>query len=153
MPCPLFLELDQALNRSFRTTLLLTGNVLLAEAALLHAISATQPEDILGESLLDQIVISVIALSARSMPAENEDDDSSLLLPHELQQVLRLPADLRHCFVLRILVGFSRERCARLLNVTIQEIDERATAAAIQLALLSEDHNGATNGKFQRTER
>ena len=153
MPFPLFLELDQALNRSFRTTLLLTGNVLLAEAALLHAISATQPEDILGESLLDQIVISVIALGARSMPAANEADDSSLFLPHELQQVLRLPADLRNCFVLRILAGFSRERCARLLNVTIQEIDERATAAAIKLALPSEAHNGATNGKFQRTER
>ena len=58
---------------------------------------------------------------------------ASSMLPFELRHVLHLPTALRHCFVLRFLVGLPREDCARLLHLEIRQVDERARTAMLEL--------------------
>ena len=58
------------------------------------------------------------------------------MLPVELQHVLHLARNLRHCFVLRLLVGLSRALCAWLLHLETRQIDERTCAAVLELAMV-----------------
>jgi hypothetical protein len=55
-------------------------------------------------------------------------------LPFELGCVLHLQPDLRHCYVLRILVGLSREVCAWLLHTDVEQISQRTQSAVNDLA-------------------
>ena len=64
----------------------------------------------------------------------NAGNDIERALPAELQRVLLLPRDLRQCFVLRLLMGLPRERCAQLLGVDIAQVKHMTAMAAIELA-------------------
>jgi hypothetical protein len=115
---------------AFRTALLLTGNAKQAEAAILDAICSADREEISDQKLFLGAVSA--ALAWREAPSET---DGSSSLPLELRSVLRLSMGRRHCFVLRFLAGFSREKCSQLLHLDIRQVDERASAAAQELAL------------------
>jgi hypothetical protein len=56
------------------------------------------------------------------------------ILPFELRCVLALPQDIRHCFVMRILLGLPREVCAWLLHIDIPQVNHRTQAAVLELA-------------------
>ena len=73
---------------------------------------------------------------ARQINGEDDErnDDSLLDLPPELAQVSQMPAELRHCFVLRVLVGASPELCVSILGQRIDEIDECVCRAMIHIA-------------------
>jgi DNA-directed RNA polymerase specialized sigma24 family protein len=125
----------QSLSTSYRTILLLAGSVARAERAMLEAIQAMDPDEMSSEGLLRSAITAAVT-AAREAPARAQDPDpASSALPLELKRVQRLPADLRHCFVLRILAAFSRADCARLLNLSIPKVDERTCEAARNLAV------------------
>ncbi|HEX4169623.1 MAG TPA: hypothetical protein VHZ55_29520 [Bryobacteraceae bacterium] len=119
----------------FRTALLLTASVERAETALLQAIQSLHPDDSLADGLLRETVRASTRASV-GLPEQQEEElkQASSMVPCELQHVLRLPRDLRLCFVLRFLVGLSRRVCARLLHVKLSQIDEDTFAALRQLS-------------------
>jgi len=57
-----------------------------------------------------------------------------LALPAELENVMRLPPEFRHCFVLGILMGIKRPVCAELLQLNEGQVCARTCAAAVALA-------------------
>ena len=125
----------QSLGTSYRTILLLAGSVARAERAMLEAIQAMDPDEMSNEGLF-RCAITAAVTAGREAPARAQDlDPASSALPPELKRVQRLPADLRHCFVLRILAALSRADCARLLNVSVSKVDERTCEAARNLAV------------------
>jgi hypothetical protein len=125
----------QSLNTTYKTILLLAGSVARAEGAMLEAIQAMDPEEMSNEGLF-RAAITAVVMAGREAPARSQDPDpASSSLPLELKRVQRLPADLRHCFVLRILAAFSRADCAGLLNLSIHKVDERTCEAARNLAV------------------
>ena len=122
------------LGRAFWATLLLTGQVIHAEAAVLEAICRSEPDPASDETFIVRAVTAAISEITESV----EDYNAALsILPLELQQVLRLPSVLRHCFVLRTLVGFTEGDCARLLHLTVGQVDEALFEAVQQLVRIS----------------
>jgi len=77
--------------------------------------------------------------SKNTLPRLEDLERASSILPFELRRVLHLPPALRHCFVLRFLVGLSREACARLLRLEIRQVDERARTAMLELPTIREE--------------
>src|SRR5258706_12648171 len=129
---------NEGLCRAFRASLLLTGNAGQAEAALLDAIRSTDREESSDRMLFSRAAMAALSLS-REAPARTEDlEHASALLPLELRPVLRLSVEPRHCFVLRVLAGMSREECSRLLHRDIRQVDEGACAGAQELANASQ---------------
>ena len=102
-----------------------------AEEAMLEAIDATDSEDISDETLLREGVAAALRQTPASWP---HDDSAASALPGPLIRVLRLPAHLRHCFVLRILAAFSPADCAQLLNLSIAKVDQRTCEAMYEIA-------------------
>ena len=64
-------------------------------------------------------------------PKSGNADASSSYLPDELKTVLRLAPHLRGCFILRVLAGLPKEKCARLLGLNSDLID-RYTGEALR---------------------
>jgi hypothetical protein len=125
---------NHAVSRTFTTALLLTANLEQAEAATLDGIRWLDPEEASEEALFLASVKAAIASRRQATEQPEELDRASSILPPELVRVLRLSLDLRHCFVLRVLAGLSREDCARLLHLGIEHVDEGTSAAARTLA-------------------
>lgn len=75
------------------------------------------------------------SLQRHRQPTVEETAQASFGLPLELQRVLRLPTDLRQCFVLRLLVAMSREFCARVLGLDVAAFDHKVCLAAQTLCL------------------
>jgi hypothetical protein len=125
---------NEGLSRAFRTALLLTGSAREAEAAMVDAMRSADREAMSDRELFLGTVVA--ALDRRyEASAQTEDlDQVSSILPIELMRVSRLSLDLRRCFILRVLAGFSREECSRLLHLEVRRVDEAASAAAQELA-------------------
>lgn len=122
---------DEALRKTFTMTVLLTGSVGRAEALMLDVIRQMDPERVSNQDLFRRSVKAAIT-SQRAAPRKaGALDDASSSLPKELRQILNLPEELRHCFVLRTLAGFTREDCAEL---NLPDADQAAGAAAAELA-------------------
>jgi hypothetical protein len=134
------LNTRHSIAKTFRTALLLTGNIRRAEDAVLEAIQnsdnfsleAAQDSDNFSDDALLRAAI-VAAMHKTPVTRQPEDLDSPFL-PIELRRVLLLPTELRHCLVLRILASLSRSRCAQLLNLSIAKVDERTCEALRALA-------------------
>jgi len=127
----------KTLGKTFITALLLTGSARRAEAAILEAIEVMEEGKVPDDALLHGIVAASIA--SRTPDARiDEEDHASSLLPVELRLVLRLPVDLRRCFVLRMLAGFSIGTCARMLQTEIHQVEELVCVSVRALASLSE---------------
>lgn len=130
-------EITTMTDQAFVIAHLLTGSAELAENATLDAIASWNGE----ESLLEQVAQS----AARVQPAQKASKASGGYLPEELRAVLGLPAEPRRCYVLRFLVGLSSAHSARLLDLSSDEVDRRACAAAEALA----EHGSARRAGFQ----
>ena len=104
---------------------LLTANVNQAEEAVLIAIDSFDPDTDTDESLFQSAISAAVRLPWRT------PNLSRVFLPAELQSVLNLPGELRRCFVLRVLLGMSRQACAALLRLNVRSV-ERHTCNALQ---------------------
>lgn len=123
------------IQRTFMTSLLLSGSTERAEAAVLEAIRCLDSGDASGETLLWRAIEAAIAPPPRvDMRPTSENDSAAASLPRELRRVLRLTTVLRQCFVLRIFAGLPREVCAHLLHLDVCQVDEGTCAAAQALA-------------------
>lgn len=121
---------NSAIGRIFTAAILLTGCMKQAEAAMLEAIRQMDPEQASDQTLLLDCVKASIA-PGRQSKALAGDAESAWILPPELKPILSLAPDLRHGFVLRILLGLSDEDCARL---NIPNANRYACVAAQKLA-------------------
>lgn len=130
-PKPEFLPsgYESALDHAFLTAYLLTASEELAEAAVCEAIDSWDAID-------DPCVFrrSVVEASLRRMPRNHgQRGPARPWVPPELQRVLELSPPLRECFVLRILVGLTRETCAILTAIDCESIDRYSAQGAMSL--------------------
>jgi hypothetical protein len=124
------LELRQAVEKACLGVFLLTGDVELAEIAVTACIGD------LSEALF--LPAARLALQLQRNGWEQAAGNRSLTtgaLPTELDCVLQLPSDLRHCFVLRLLSGVSLPVCADILQMEREYISASTGMAASELAL------------------
>jgi hypothetical protein len=119
---------------AFITSLLLTANLEHAENAMLDAIDFLDPENESEGALLRGAVQASLAASVAVPSSRVEAQRACTIVPSELCKVLHLAPYLRHCFVLRVLLGWSREVCALLLGLRNEQIEERTSAALLALA-------------------
>jgi hypothetical protein len=120
----------EALDKAFRAALLLTGSTAAAEIAVLEGIAALDADHISGGSLLLETVKSATERHA-DIPDEFREDFS--ILPLELQRVLLLAPNLRHCFVLRVLLGMPLETCSGILHLPVDEVESALCRATREL--------------------
>jgi hypothetical protein len=121
--------MPRALDMAFRTALLLTDDTATAEAAVTHGIAAC--ENLSPGGLLIDAIRSAVRRRTKSSDGPYEVDG----LPAELRRLFMLQPLLRHCFVLRILVGLFPEVCAELLEISIAEFEDALYGALTELAL------------------
>jgi DNA-directed RNA polymerase specialized sigma24 family protein len=127
-----------AVDRAFLTALLLTSDPREAESAVLWSISSMEDAELSAERLVRGSIAACVERRAECAGRGAWED--SALVP-ELRSVLRLPDRLRHCFVLRVLLGLRQEICARLLHLEVSEINRATLAAMLRLPGLSVSKN------------
>ncbi len=129
---PAQLATQESLAKTFTIAVLLTGDAQLAEFAMLESIESLTCDAIGATSLLERTVETALDTSARVFPSHSrETGDLAPWLPAELRHLLSLPRLARTCFVLRTLASVSRQRCAELLHMGLDEVD-RATCQAME---------------------
>jgi hypothetical protein len=133
---------SQTVGRAFTTALLLTANIPQAEAAVLDGIRTLESGDAPDDKLSLAAMMAAISPSRDAMRHANGVEDASSILPPELAPVLRLPLNIRKCFVLRVLLATPRERCARLLDLDVSELDHNICLAAQGLARIVSETRG-----------
>jgi DNA-directed RNA polymerase specialized sigma24 family protein len=132
-------RIKQPIGRAFLAAHLLTASTEQAESAIIEAMESWDPEDDSDEVLFQEVLSSALQADVECVPSSSNDPDSpKSVLPPELKAVLHLPPQLRRCFVLRILVGFSRQICARLLHLPSRQVDEYTHEALQRLPFLAE---------------
>lgn len=123
-------DTDRAIERAFVTVHLLTADAGQAENAVLDAIEEWDPDYEPEEALFDRALTSALQNEHRdAFSSPGRSGSNGTIVPEELQAVLGLPAQLRRCFVLRILAGLSRRDCADRLNLTDHSVDTYTCAA------------------------
>jgi hypothetical protein len=127
---------NETLENAFIVGLLLTGSIERTETAVLESVRFSCPDDLFGETLFRRVLYGSLEMGAETSGSSrwNELNRAMSILPFELRCVLALPQDLRHCFVMRILVGLPREVCAWLLHIDIPEINQRTQSAMLELS-------------------
>jgi hypothetical protein len=136
----------QGLNEMFIAAILLTGCTERAERAVVEGIE-------LGEDDLSKHMVLQATIRAAVKPEMMDDEagpsqpqQAVSWLPIQLQRVLLLPRDLRHAFVLRLLLGLPRDQCSRLLHLDDGKLDERVGEAATVLAQRDLFHKSVSMG-------
>jgi hypothetical protein len=129
-------EID--VRRAFLAALLLTGSAEAAESALSDAIATSECD--VNELLVATAKCAIklpIQLPDRCLP---RPEISSL--PSELQRLFLLSPIGRKCFVLRILMGLTREVSYGLLDLQCDEVDQALCRALSDLPSLAGIPNG-----------
>ena len=123
-------RIEHVISRAFLTAHLLTASTQQAENAVTEALVSWDPHGDNEGALLDRILEAAVrAPCDRSLSTFREPDSTAALLPAELRAVLRLPSQLRRCFVLRILAALSRQFCGQLLHLHPHRVDQYTSAA------------------------
>jgi hypothetical protein len=123
----------ETIANAFVVGLLLTGSIEQAERAIVDSIHCSETEDVCGQQVFRRVI--QWAVDPQEQRSRRVIDQASVrILPFELGCVLHLPPDLRHCYVLRILVGLSREVCAWLLHTDVEQISHHTQSAVNGLA-------------------
>lgn len=120
---------ENTLARAFKAAHLLTANFRQAEVVVLKAIDRFDAYHDTEEALFGYALYGAVEASD-----EPRSESTGWPMPAELQAVLNLARDLRHCFVLRVLIGMSRQACAQLLGFKVRRVDVCTLAAMRQLA-------------------
>ena len=121
---------NETLCKALLITSLLTEDAEQSESALLSVIASSDPE----ETSEHEFILRSAAIALAAQPRARLR--VPLKVPAELADLLRLPQSNRHCFVLRIMAGMSREECSRVLNLDVPSVDEKTTLAAVELSQL-----------------
>lgn len=119
-----FLELNS--NAMFQVALLLSANVYTAEASLLNSIDELEIRRAPRQGDLAAWQHAVVARSIATRITEKSGVDllyRSMLQPG-LWPVMQIEGLPRTCFVLRLLLGYSRPVCAQLLGVEESRIEK-----------------------------
>jgi hypothetical protein len=110
-----------------------------AEDAVADAILSLDTDDFETEAFLMCVLILSIQRSRNSSKwSIRKRVEIPVTLPAELQNVLNLPLKLRHCFVLRVLIGLPKETCSQMLQVDDDELQKSVASAAVELAVVCE---------------
>ncbi|MCU1338116.1 MAG: hypothetical protein JWO19_3697 [Bryobacterales bacterium] len=125
-------ETVEALHRAFWITLLLSGNIEAAEAAVLDGIAELEVDHTSRDSLL--LAITKSAIQRRTEFFEQSEGLS--ILPRELRRLLLLARNCRDCFVLRILIGLTPRHCSGILHLSIHEVEDALYTALHELPRL-----------------
>lgn len=127
-------ENDVSLSPAYLAAILLTGSAQSAEQAVVRGLDATDM-NATNEELLRATVIA----STEIMHSANQHEVVARvpLLPIELQNVLQLPASVRQCFVLRLLLALPEDFSARLVDLDVGALDRNIALAAQALAQVS----------------
>jgi hypothetical protein len=127
------LELGKFVDKACLGVFLLTGNLELAEIAVTTCIDVVEVED-----LTELLPLSAARLALQLQRNGWKQTANTRLtmgaLPIELDCVLQLPANLRQCFVLRLLSGAAIPVCADILQMESEYIGASAGVAALELA-------------------
>jgi hypothetical protein len=135
-------ENDVSLPPAYLAAILLTGSAQSAEQAVVRGLDATDM-NATNEELLRATVIA----STEIMHSAKQHDGVAHgvpLLPVELQNVLQLPASVRQCFVLRLLLAMPEDFSARLVDLDVGALNQNIALAAQALARVS-GRNGEVN--------
>jgi DNA-directed RNA polymerase specialized sigma24 family protein len=128
-----------AMGRVLTAAVLLSGDLTQAEDAVADAILSLDTDDFETEAFLMCVLILSIQRSRNSSKrSTRKTGEISATLPAELQNVLNLSLKLRHCFVLRVLLGLPKETCSQMLQVDDDEVEKSVSSAAIELAAVRE---------------
>jgi len=128
-------ELSAIVRRAFHAAFLLTGNTVSAERVVLCAIESLSPEDVNPDVWLTKMLEETIQrLEQTAEREESSFEDNLPCIPAELGRVLQMERNLRHCFVVRVLLGFPEERSARLLRLNRNQLRSRTSEAMRWLA-------------------
>lgn len=140
-------ETSEAVQRVFFAALLLTGSAARAERAIREGIAEMGMDKVSGEAVLHATVRAAIAPRvSRRRERFGRQDLTSSSLPRELRRVLLLPMDLRHCFVLRLLVGLPLSECSRLLRTEVRQVERNTVSAAVALASIRKQEEAGSAG-------
>lgn len=132
----------ETIENAFIVGLLLTGSIEQAERAIVDSIHCSETEYVCGQRVFRRVI--QWAVDPQEQRSRRVIDEASVkVLPFELGRVLHLPPGLRHCYVLRILVGLSREVCAWLLHVDVEQIGHRTQSAVNGLAQVNASIGGS----------
>jgi DNA-directed RNA polymerase specialized sigma24 family protein len=126
----------QSLSKAYFTALLLTGSERLAESVVLTCID-DESGDELQDSLIDRAAVAAVR-RYRDIASNERSDERTTVLPVELRRVMELASPQRHCFVLHVLLGWRRARCACVLRCAGRDVDELVCEAMKQLAGVAE---------------
>ncbi|MCU1301918.1 MAG: hypothetical protein JWQ87_2202 [Candidatus Sulfotelmatobacter sp.] len=138
---------SEGLNEMFIAAILLTGCTERAERAVVEGIETLGEDDVSVHTVLQTIIRA--AVNPEMMADEEglrQSQPAVSWLPIQLQRVLLLPRDLRHAFVLRLLLGLPRDQCSRLLQPDDGKLDERVGDAATFLAQRDLFHKSLSMG-------
>jgi len=124
----------KALDEAFRAAFMLTGNVEIAETAVLDGIAALELIHAADEALIFESVKSAVQ---RRTSFRYQRARTFAHLPIELRRLFLLAPISRDCFVLRVLVGLPSAACAAVLRVPVYEIDAALFAALQDLPNLN----------------
>jgi len=143
-------EVLESMPKAFCIALILTGNVDGAEAAVLRGIAALDSNYTCGHHLIRQTSIAAIG---RHLDFLNQAEQALSILPPELCRVLLLAPKLRHCFVLRILLGMTPKLSAEILGRPVLEVDDALGAALRSLAVAGDGGSNAQPKPDEQTPR
>jgi hypothetical protein len=128
-----------AMGRVLTAAVLLSGDLTQAEDAVADAILSLDTDDFETEAFLMCVLILSIQRSRNfSKRSIRKRGEISVTLPEELQNVLNLSLMLRHCFVLRVLLGLPKETCGQMLHIDDDEVEKSVSSAAVELAAVRE---------------
>ncbi len=130
--------IENTIRAAFHMAHLLTASTQQAESAVMEGIRLWDPSAETDEMLYQYVLHAAVSGEPKVGSSRNKPISAGPFLPEELQAVLGLSANLRRCFVLRVLAGFPRQVCARLLHLHATVVDECTSAAAACLAALDE---------------
>ena len=128
------LQNQETVENAFVIGLLLTASMKEAEDAVVESIDCLNADQTCGGRMLLRVIHSSLSTRPEVAVPERIDEASAAALPLELRPVLYLPKELRECFVLRFLMGFSRDACAWLLQIEPEEVHARIRKSAGKLA-------------------
>jgi hypothetical protein len=122
---------ERTIRRAFHAANLLTADPEQAERAIVEAIGLWNPSaDPKGRQIFGHAL--TVAVRRRQDRVSSETDEVTPRrppLPDSVQAVIGLSPELRHCYVLRILIGLSSRVCARLLDLDVRRLDENTCEA------------------------
>lgn len=117
------------------TALLLARSPIQTEACLIEGLNRIPVGDVSHQSLLSATISACFTPETTKSHERVGDAELGVFrLPAEPQHVLLLPAHLRRCFVLRLLVGMTRAECSRLFLMEEHDVAGNTIAANIELS-------------------